>query len=308
MSDGYLRKEASETHRDFARKGLAADVFCSTEGAAIMVSERHDVVTGTGVTNAIIVDSQRLYRDALQRLLEAAPITVVGQGRTMEEAQLTVVSDAPLHLAIYNFSSDVEMEAELPNMALLKRRFEVVRVVILTNCREPNVLLKAASMGVEAILSHDISIDVLRRALEFVLLGQHLLPSELAQLIADPARQPPGLAPAADALRTPLTDQRRATPLTPRESQILQCLMDGRSNKEIARDLDLTEATVKAHVKALLRKTRMTNRTQAAIWAVTNNFRFGQADTVAIFAADPAPGANGFLQASYPAQHRPNGA
>ncbi|PZW38693.1 LuxR family two component transcriptional regulator [Humitalea rosea] len=270
------------------------------------VSVRHDVVTGAGAINAVIVDSQRLYRDALQRLLEASPVTVVGQGRTMEDALRALAPDAPLHLAIYNFLSDAEMEQELPNIITLKRHYEGVRVVILSNCLEPDLLLKAASMGVEAILSRDISIDVLQRALEFVLLGQHLLPTGIAQLLADPARQASTVAAAMDTTRTPLPDQRRATPLTPRESQILQCLMDGRSNKEIARDLDLTEATVKAHVKALLRKTRMTNRTQAAIWAVTNNFRFGQADTVAIFAADPVQ--NGFLQTSYPAPHRANGA
>ena len=58
--------------------------------------------------------------------------------------------------------------------------------------------------------------------------------------------------------------------LSDRETQILQCLMQGLSNKLIARKLDIAETTVKVHVKGLLRKLRAANRTQAAIWAVNS--------------------------------------
>nr|WP_238940287.1 response regulator transcription factor [Pseudoroseomonas ludipueritiae] len=63
---------------------------------------------------------------------------------------------------------------------------------------------------------------------------------------------------------------RESALLSSREHQILQCLINGLTNKAIARDLDISEATVKVHVKALLRKTRLANRTQAAIWALNN--------------------------------------
>jgi two-component system nitrate/nitrite response regulator NarL len=58
--------------------------------------------------------------------------------------------------------------------------------------------------------------------------------------------------------------------LSPRETSILRCLARGASNKLIARDIQITEATVKVHVKAILRKIGVANRTQAAIWATTN--------------------------------------
>lgn len=58
--------------------------------------------------------------------------------------------------------------------------------------------------------------------------------------------------------------------LSAREAEILHCLMEGAPNKTIARKLDVAEATVKVHVKAILRKIRVTNRTQAAMWAVTH--------------------------------------
>jgi two-component system nitrate/nitrite response regulator NarL len=56
--------------------------------------------------------------------------------------------------------------------------------------------------------------------------------------------------------------------LSPRELQILRALVNGRSNKAIARELSISEATVKVHLKALLRKVRVNNRTQAAVWAL----------------------------------------
>ena len=61
-----------------------------------------------------------------------------------------------------------------------------------------------------------------------------------------------------------------APQLSPREKSILRCLIEGDSNKCIARKIDIAEATVKVHVKAILRKVRVQNRTQAAIWGMNN--------------------------------------
>ena len=60
---------------------------------------------------------------------------------------------------------------------------------------------------------------------------------------------------------------------TQRESQVLICLAHGESNKSIARLCNITESTVKVHLKAILRKTRAQNRTQAAIWGIEHGFR-----------------------------------
>src|SRR5439155_27058982 len=66
------------------------------------------------------------------------------------------------------------------------------------------------------------------------------------------------------------TDDTFAPQLSPREKAILRCLIEGDSNKCIARKIDIAEATVKVHVKAILRKIRVHNRTQAAIWWVNH--------------------------------------
>jgi two-component system nitrate/nitrite response regulator NarL len=68
-----------------------------------------------------------------------------------------------------------------------------------------------------------------------------------------------------------LVPESKFTPrLSVRERSILSCLIEGDSNKVIARKIDIAEATVKVHVKAILRKIRVHNRTQAAIWAMSN--------------------------------------
>src|SRR5260370_41098259 len=70
------------------------------------------------------------------------------------------------------------------------------------------------------------------------------------------------------------TLERAAAPhLSAQERRILQYLVEGNSNKVIARKIDIAEATVKVHLKAILRKTKVHNRTQAAIWAVNNKSR-----------------------------------
>ena len=79
----------------------------------------------------------------------------------------------------------------------------------------------------------------------------------------------------------------RAVKLSDREAEILQCLVNGASNKAIARDLHIAEATVKVHLKGLLRKMRLQNRTQAAIWAVNNAY------AIKASAESPASNQNG---------------
>ncbi|MEO7157797.1 MAG: LuxR C-terminal-related transcriptional regulator [Vicinamibacterales bacterium] len=133
---------------------------------------------------------------------------------------------------------------------------------------------QAAAMGVDAVLSQDISSDILQRSLHLVVLGQQLFPAALAYAPAEAAAMPQSdLIPfPMPAVARPITiAPERPVVLSEREGQILRCLIDGASNKEISRLLRLNEATVKGHLKALLRKVSVSNRTQAAIWALNNN-------------------------------------
>lgn len=222
-----------------------------------------------------VVSPQQLYLDALGRLLTSPAYVIVGAGRTLDEALQDKTLDSPLSLIVYNLGADEDVEQELDAIKAIQRRFPLAKSVLLTDCRRASTKLKVMQAGFEAILSRDISIDVLRSALELVLLGKCIVPAELARPLL---RHEPDVAvlnlpsppPPSPIEPMPRHATRESALLSSREHQILQCLINGLTNKAIARDLDISEATVKVHVKALLRKTRLANRTQAAIWALNN--------------------------------------
>ena len=110
-------------------------------------------------------------------------------------------------------------------------------------------------------LLSDISTDALSYSLQLVMLGEKVFPTQMASFWTQtPMRSG---ASASKAI---------ASKLSNRESEILHCLVDGSSNKAIARRLDITESTVKVHMKSLLRKINAANRTQAAIWGMEAGF------------------------------------
>ena len=222
-----------------------------------------------------VVSPQQLYLDALRRLLTSPAYAIIGAGRTLEEALEDTTLSSPLSLVVYNLGADEDVEQELDTIKAIHGRFPLAKIVLLADCRRTSTKLKVMQTGIEAILSRDISIDVLRSALELVLLGKCIMPAELARplLRHEPDLPRPEVPPPpchAEAMAIPRQGTRESALLSSREHQILQCLINGLTNKAIARDLDISEATVKVHVKALLRKTRLANRTQAAIWALNN--------------------------------------
>ena len=103
--------------------------------------------------------------------------------------------------------------------------------------------------------------DALQESLRLVRAGEKVFPSELASYI--PAM------PSNFAIPEISTSALREFELSCREIEILQCLTNGQSNKAIAKNLDIAEATVKVHVKRILRKAHVANRTQAALWGVS---------------------------------------
>jgi len=104
------------------------------------------------------------------------------------------------------------------------------------------------------------------KSLDLVMLGEVIFPGAILDLLRQQeARPEPGQETSFS--EEPQEACPPAKGLSVRETVILRCLMDGDSNKIIARKFDITEATVKVHVKAILRKIQAKNRTQAAIWA-----------------------------------------
>src|SRR5260370_14635118 len=106
--------------------------------------------------------------------------------------------------------------------------------------------------------------NVFIKAIDLVMMGKTFFPPAFLSFVLDPEGDPRGQAAPCDENKAILlrTENTLAPQLSAREKSILRCLIEGNSNKCIARKIDIAEATVKVHVKAILRKIRVQNRTQ----------------------------------------------
>jgi len=161
------------------------------------------------------------------------------------------------HLIIVDAISDAD---GLESCRSLRARFPKSRIVMLADSCEIGPIVDAFDAGVDGYLDKTISCEPLVGALRLIALGIKVVPTQVVDSL-------PHLY-----LRPTLTDwdlNSEAVSLSDRELDILRCLVRGETNKIIGRRLAITEATVKVHIKAILRKLNVDNRTQAAIWAVS---------------------------------------
>jgi two-component system nitrate/nitrite response regulator NarL len=140
------------------------------------------------------------------------------------------------------------------------------KIVIFADHLDPAATTQAYKAGVDGVCSTDMDRDVLLKALELVMLGERFIPAAMGLALLEAG--PSGLVGSDGENVVPMRRHGDAPQsLSQRETQILRCLIDGSSNKHIARQLGVAEATVKVHIKAILRKAKVANRTQAAMWA-----------------------------------------
>ena len=168
----------------------------------------------------------------------------------------------------------------------LKQQHSHARIVILSDSFSLEDMRSAFQAGADGYCLATTGCEALIKYLDLVILGEVVFPSAafLAAISGDGEElEPPKEVSAikASSLQSSPSMEGQDSPirtLSAREAEMLQCLMQGSPNKVIARKLDVAEATVKVHIKAILRKIRVANRTQAAMWAV-NHLSTGSADT-----------------------------
>jgi DNA-binding NarL/FixJ family response regulator len=164
-------------------------------------------------------------------------------------------------------------DAAVAEIELFKEQHPSGRVAVLADHYPLPNMVSAFAAGANLYFANSVSCDALVKALELVMLGETILPPQLFALIGSNGQEREGMLPISQRVHGDASQGTRIddTPrLSAREKSILRCMVDGDSNKAIARKIDITEATVKVHVKAILRKIRVHNRTQAAIWAMNN--------------------------------------
>ena len=139
------------------------------------------------------------------------------------------------------------------------RSCTAARLLVLSGELSVDELGACLRVGAGGYLLSNISKEVFTHSLRLIVLGETVFPSQLATAWASgQLRQNASSFDPSKALEA----------LTPRETEILGCLTEGAPNKLIARQLGITEATVKIYVKSLIRKIGVQNRTQAALWAI----------------------------------------
>src|SRR3954462_13603619 len=206
----------------------------------------------TSSSRTILIEPNRLFRQGLQHLLSGTCFDVGAEFNMVELALVAGATGAAPDLVISG--QPVKDEADL---RAIREVFPTAKIVVLADDLSVDVLRAAMGGGADGFLIKTVSPEALIQSLQLVMLGEKVFPTNLAAMLLD-MNTP-----------SPLNSVRR---MTPREIEILQALVTGASNKMIANRLGITEATVKVHLKTLLRKIDVNNRTQAAIWAMNNGF------------------------------------
>jgi two-component system nitrate/nitrite response regulator NarL len=148
----------------------------------------------------------------------------------------------------------------------IKGKNSSARIAMIADHFDLSFVQAGVSAGVDGFCMAGSGRDVLIKSLELIMLGERIVPGVLLRSMLQQASMPAEAAHASMPTNQTPPDP-RVHKLSPRETVILQSLMGGDPNKVIARKLDITEATIKVHVKAILRKIGAANRTQAAMWA-----------------------------------------
>ncbi|MEV7420685.1 response regulator transcription factor [Streptomyces sp. NPDC089919] len=201
----------------------------------------------------LLVDDHQVVRRGLRTFLEVQDdIEVVGEAADGEEGVARAEELAPDVVLM-----DIKMPGTDGVEALRRLRAlgNPARVLIVTSFTEQRTVVPALRAGAAGYVYKDIDPEALAGAIRSVHAGHVLLQPEVAGVLLAQEEQAPG-------------GGRGGSSLTEREREVLGLIADGRSNREIARALVLSEKTVKTHVSNILMKLDLADRTQAALWAV----------------------------------------
>lgn len=197
---------------------------------------------GTLMSNIELLLRSRLVKEALSSMLIAAGFSVFHEQGEGDANTIVII--------------DLEDCKDRENVRAHQQR--AVKIVAFAHEADSQELSPDEIAPLGGILTSGLSADAFLQSLRLICAGERLFPRDLG-LGRRPQAPPPGTEPRGDGDR-----------LSPRERDVLYHVVEGQSNKGIARQLGITESTVKVHLRSLLRKINVLNRTQAAIWGSAN--------------------------------------
>jgi two-component system, NarL family, nitrate/nitrite response regulator NarL len=202
----------------------------------------------------VLVGGSALHREGLRQALDPSHFAVIAEGRSFNSVLDLINRGVSPRLIIADVNRLCEKDFE--DLRRIRDAASECRIAVLSNDLNLDHLARVFRAGADGYLVSDLSREAFSLSLLVIMSGEKVLPGSLAKALTSNDRDLADIKVVSDQ-----------TNLTERERQILRCLLDGHSNKHIARALDITEGTVKVHLKALMRKISAVNRTQAALWA-----------------------------------------
>jgi two-component system nitrate/nitrite response regulator NarL len=223
----------------------------------------------------VVVEDNLLLREGLIRIISEGKVRIEAALSSVEElAESSLPRDHPLLLVL---GSRDEPANTAKQIRAFKQYYPDARVAVVANSHNTDDIVMAFCSGADGYLAKPISYDNIIKALGLIMSGETLLTSAMLSRLPDWRQE--RAAADDDLARWPAahggveappfsgSNEHDMPPLSARERFILGRILDGNSNKAIARKIGVSESTVKVHVRSIMRKIRVVNRTQAAIWA-----------------------------------------
>lgn len=222
-----------------------------------------------------VIDQSALIREGLKRILAGTRYRVIATCADIHEIQKKAArgEESLIILGLDGAQTD-----QISRLKDFKVEHESAKLVVLGEhcCTED--LVMAVEAGADGFLSKQTTSEALLKSLDIVFMGETIIPSAFLRMIVDrselseerylPLPKPDAAEPFLHDPEPGPISLEHIQRLSCKERLILRCLTQGASNKAIARELNMAEATVKVHIKGILRKIRVRNRTQAAVWAL----------------------------------------
>ena len=206
---------------------------------------------------ALTADDDEFFRIAIRSILTARlGIEEVIETGSFDDALEKLAENPDIQLALFDLQMPGIKSAS--NLRVVRENFPNIRVVVVSSSQDRHDVMAALAAGVHGYVPKSLGPAELAHALGLILQGTIFVPSSLAELRPDEE-----VATEAETKRA--FGPTQPPSLTPRQEQVLELLICGRSNKEIARTLALGEGTVKIHMAALFRNLGVANRAAAAV-------------------------------------------
>ena len=225
----------------------------------------------------ILVGKSILLREGLAGILRSADFRILASVSCADDLLASKLQQQKQLFIIVHTGDD--FAAAVEQIELFRGQHPGGRIAIVADHHRLDELVSAFRAGANGYFVDVMTCDAFIKSMELLMMGETIFPPALSFVLDSEGDD---LGEEVDHLDEAVpgdennqailitTDDAFAPQLSPREKSILRCLIEGDSNKCIARKIDIAEATVKVHVKAILRKIRVHNRTQAAIWGVNN--------------------------------------